>query len=65
MKWILIALTLSGCATQPLSFEQRMQLVHAMNANRYVLPPPPVLTVPQQRQPIVCSAGYNNTVVCQ
>lgn len=45
MKVLIIVLVaaLAGCATgprEPLTFEQRMQLIQTLNANRYVVPMP-------------------------
>lgn len=46
---ISITLLLAGCATQPLTFEQRMQVMHAMQQQqpRYYIPPPTVYRIPQ------------------
>jgi hypothetical protein len=61
---VLIALSLSGCISgPPLDFEQRMAVVQMMQSQRYVLPAPQQLTVPQQHT-IYCRDG-GNTVVCQ
>jgi|SRR6185369_3849019 len=49
---ISLTLLLAGCATQPLTFEQRMQVMHAMQQQpHYYLPQPQVLQTPQYQAP--------------
>jgi hypothetical protein len=51
---ISLTLLLTGCATQPLTFEQRMQVMHAMQQQpHYYLPQPQILQIPQYQPPPV------------
>lgn len=64
MKIALFALValISGCATQPLTFDQRMQLMRAMQQNRPIVADPPAMA-PVNRQ-ITCYTNGNMTT-CQ
>jgi hypothetical protein len=68
---ILLVVALAGCASAPannLTFEQRMQVLQYMQNNRapvYQLPPPPNLTMPQQKQiNLYCTPAQPGTAYC-
>lgn len=67
MKWIIVTLLLSGCAgyEPAMTVDQRIAYMRMIHDTHYVQPMPQPMYVPQQRQPFVCTPGYNNTVVCQ
>lgn len=45
----LAILALTGCASHPMTFEQRMAVANYLQRSRYVLPMPQPMSVPQTR----------------